>query len=103
MIPPELVEHWENLLAGRPTQSTCLDCGKPLVRVGRRGPTKQYCGTRCRVAAHAERKRLAGDSYQPMVRYVDAFPPDRARLNAPVQPREGEKQYWAWDVLGSAT
>jgi primase-polymerase (primpol)-like protein/predicted nucleic acid-binding Zn ribbon protein len=55
---------------------TCLVCGVELT-AGARGRKPQFCGSRCRVAAHRERRRVA--------RFVDRMEPV-AELVAPVLP-----------------
>lgn len=39
----------------------CSWCGDRVLRNGARGPSARYCSSRCRVAAHRDRKRLPAE------------------------------------------
>lgn len=120
-VPEEfklLVEQWDAILRDEPDPNApCRWCGNPIGRRKQDGPRRLYDTARCRKAADRARKdeRPEGD-WLPRLdglgildneeldggRYVDAVPGDHPPLNSPVVPREGEKSYWAWEVLGSA-
>ena len=105
----ELTEHWEDILRDGPDPDRqCIYCGDPIPKKGKRGPRRFYCSARCKVGAARARDEalsVAGDwmpavSREDLARYeeadrvdyVDAFPGDHPRLNAPVKPE--------WEVIG---
>lgn len=43
----------------QPDIATCVQCGDALPARGRKGPVRSYCSSKCRVAAHRQRKAVA--------------------------------------------